>query len=399
MDIALQQPVIETHAVLIALEALHQARSLGAEHPLAHFVSLSDAWTPPFPVESVLASDVRIFDGLCRIIEQGLTASRSFHNMTAIKPLPDKARALEALRDDFRCGSMELEAWSLLYYRYVCVQLDLSLDQIARLVGQTKRTLHRRQQHGLLRLTQTLVRSERLVRAQRLQWTLRTQLPSVFPPALVGRDLELALMLKALGASRGPRHVLLYGASGVGKSTLALAAAHRLIDQAAIRAVIWLQRPPRVWWELAQTITNQLGVLWSGSDADLSHLLHSTNILVILDNAQAIIDNPDLVTKLRHFLSAAHLIVCAEVCPVSDVGIAYLRVPELGREAALTVFEQQTLCLNLADEAQLLDQFDQLYAELGGNPGAIHTALVAGRRSGATVISATGSPSMASIGN
>lgn len=77
--------------------------------------------------------------------------------------LPESVRldvALADLKQDFRVGSPELEGWSLLHYRYVRVDLALEWPQIAAVTAQHERTLRRRVQLGLHRLTYALIAAE-----------------------------------------------------------------------------------------------------------------------------------------------------------------------------------------------------------------------------------------------
>jgi hypothetical protein len=219
---AVDCPAIDVPSVMAALEALRQGRSLASGHPLAHFLSLYDPSADMLLVEDNLASDIRIFDGLSRVIQQHVARCRQFHHQSNATPAQDKDMALEALCQDFRHHSVELEAWSLLYYRYVCVNLSLALDEISALVGQNKRTLHRRQQFGVQRLTHELVRLERQSRCQHQQYVLRARLPATRPPFLIGRDHPLESALRQLHQPQSPRHLILYGAPGVGKSAIVL---------------------------------------------------------------------------------------------------------------------------------------------------------------------------------
>ncbi len=377
---------IATKTVRATLGALRQARPLGADHPLALWRCLWDA-PGDLPIENTVASDLRIFEGLSRVITERLTVYRTFYGLSGAEPARSRQAVLKAITSDFYCNSAELEAWSLLYHRYVCLELDLSLEALSNLVSQTRRTLQRRQQLGVLRLTQELIRRERAARRRRRGQVLRARLPSSRAPFLVGRDREADLALRMLNETTSPRHLALYGAPGVGKTALALALAHCLIQQTDLGHVIWIEQPPSVWTDLPGFIACQLGA--AGDEGGrLALQLQEMNALVVIDNAQAVVENMTLVAALRRQLSAARLIVCIERLPVQDFGMAYLHIPELDREAAFEAFEWQVSRLKAAQWPSMIEQFDTLFADLGGNPGALRAALIAGRRYRASAIGA-----------
>jgi hypothetical protein len=97
-----------------------------------------------------------------------LLTDRIIHELSHLRwvyqlTLPEVAcleTALTDLKQDFRVGSPELEAWSLLHYRYVRVDLALEWPQIAAVTAQHERTLRRRVQLGLHRLSHVLIATE-----------------------------------------------------------------------------------------------------------------------------------------------------------------------------------------------------------------------------------------------
>jgi len=148
-------------------------------------------------------------------------------------------QALAMLHEDFMAANKELEAWSLLYHRYVRIDLDLSLQAVSRLVGQSIRNLNRRQSLGLTRLLSHMARQQVRFGRRQHKEILRTALPCAIPPHLVGRDPILRRATTQLVA--GPmRHLLIYGLPGIGKSSFACTLAHCLIDEVDLDHVIWL---------------------------------------------------------------------------------------------------------------------------------------------------------------
>src|SRR5258707_15897614 len=137
--IALQAVELEVAAVQEALSALRQALPLRADHPLATFLSVQDQALAA-ALSGRAVAELCIAETLSARICCQLKRHRVLHNPRRFRLAPSQ----RDLQRDFQAESPELEGWSLLYFRYVCVELDLSIEQIAGLVGQTRRTLQRR---------------------------------------------------------------------------------------------------------------------------------------------------------------------------------------------------------------------------------------------------------------
>jgi hypothetical protein len=131
---------------------------------------------------------------------------------------------------------------------------------------------------------------------------------------------------------------------------------------------------------LGAAIAWQLGHARSGGFNDLTVYLQEADTLIVVDNAQTILDSTQALASLQRLLASARLILCAERLPRHDTGMACLLIPELNREMAFQVFEHQLTGFTLTRPACSSEQFTSLFADVGGNPGALRAALVAGRR-------------------
>jgi Cdc6-like AAA superfamily ATPase len=309
-------PILEVEAVRLALEAMRQAEPLGAAHPLARFISLCRTDTPT----SSAALDALIFRSLAKLIRKRLNQHRSLYGLATALPHKDS----QAAGLDFQVGNTELEAWSVLYYRYVRVDLDLSLDQLEAITQQDRRTLHRRQSKGIARLTHDLIRRELRARARQRKAALRAQLPLPYAPQLIGRAELMASALAWLNAPRPPRHLILSGAPGVGKSALALALAHRLIEEDIIQRVVWIARPHN----LVEQIAVELGL---APDPDgslarqviLSTYLQRVDTLVVIDDAQELVEDARTLAAMLQTLGAARLLICASSPSTPGLRLGY----------------------------------------------------------------------------
>jgi tetratricopeptide (TPR) repeat protein len=372
-------PILEVEAVRLALEAMRQAEPLGAAHPLARFISLRRTDTPT----SSAALDALIFRSLANLIWKRLNQHRGLYGLAAALPHKDSQDA----RLDFQPGNTELEAWSVLYYRYVRVDLDLSLDQLEAITQQDRRTLHRRQSKGIARLTHDLVRRELRARARQRKAALRAQLPLPYAPQLIGRADLMASALVWLNAPRPPRHLILSGAPGVGKSALALALAHRLIDEDIIQRVVWVARP----YNLLEQIAVELGL---APDPDgslarqviLSTYLQRVDTLVVIDDAQELVEDARTLPAMLQTLGAARLLICASSPDMLHLlDLPCLHVPELDPVASLELLARESA---RSRKTRSEEHLSQIYREVGGNPRGLRLAVAAGRHYSPQPISA-----------
>lgn len=354
------RPFIKLESVADALDAMRQARPLGSKHPLTNFLSLRG-----FTVEhgENAATDAAIFATLSATIRRRVSHYRQRHGLGFA---PDDSGMLRA---DFTVGSRELEAWSILYYRYVRVDLDLSVEQIKRMANQSLRTLSRRQHAGLVRLAHTLARREMRVRKQHKKAWLRANLPRARPVELLGRE---ALLDQAFAYLSGaPRHVLLHGPPGIGKSVLALALAHRAIEAFDIQNLAWLDHVDPDPSCLLETVVLRLGV----AGTELSVYLQMVDTLVVLDHMNGIARQPDFGRVLA-VLAPARLIICAHDWLPDLQDLARIAIEPLDHEAALALLEREAQKRRIEDD----DLLNRMYHDLGGNPAALLRAIRAGRR-------------------
>lgn len=362
--------VLSARSLHQALEAWRQARPLPPQHPLAQFMTLRyrlglGGLSADIPPEMVITFS------LAEIIRHRLNQHREAYCLTPASAYHQRRVALQAFGDDFRWANAELEAWSLLYYRYVRVDLNLSLGQMSHIICQTGRTLHRRLRLGISRLSYTLIKRELQLRRRQRKAALRLQLPAMAPPALLGRDLPIEQGNAALSSNERPRHLLIYGAPGVGKTAVALRIAHRLIAEAPLRSVVWISSPqPSLAW-LKQEIAARVG----GSADELPFYLQREDSLVILDSAQPILEDSSLFAELCQVLTTARLILIADRRPQA-FELASVQLSDLTQEDTFILVERLHSPKCRVDSVAYLSQ---LFQDLGGNPKALRMAVQAGR--------------------
>ena len=91
-----------------------------------------------------------------------------------------------------------------LYYRYVRTDKDLTMQQIATMVGQDERTMRRRHRLGIARLTRLLVSLEQEHRRLDLLQRLRMALPTAHAPSLIGTETLFVAAWRVLTGDLAP---------------------------------------------------------------------------------------------------------------------------------------------------------------------------------------------------
>ncbi len=373
------RPLLYDKATEQALDAIRSGGYLSAAHPLQLFLNIQSTLATPYALRGDAAVQIAIFDHLKNVIAERLGTLRQPYEL----PCPDSTCADTHLIADFRQNNAELEAWSLLYYRYICVDRDLSMQQLAALTQQDARTLRRRHQTGITRLTAELVRREQQTRQTEVARRLRLALPVSMPPTLHGVESSLATALHILTAGDPPRHLVLHGPSGIGKTALARLVADRLIETRQIDDLLWVDLPSSIpsQMSLVHSFIQRLGI-YLAADEDpvwtLRAYLLSHRTLIILDSAESLLEasGPEAsdVSFLLALLDAAHLILTSAVYPAPSLWCYTISLPGLTRDQALDWLEQ--VLPQASDHAPAwADRFEQVWQTVGGNPMLLRTLL------------------------
>jgi hypothetical protein len=146
------------------LDAIRNARSLPPT-PLATFTAIQELHVAQCASGISVSVEYTIVQWISERIWAGLIHQRSQVGMQSQASERGEMReaALAHLRQDFGQGSVELEAWSLLYYHYVRMDLDLDWRQVEALFIRMT-ALCAAVWRGLKRLVAWLLESEERVR-------------------------------------------------------------------------------------------------------------------------------------------------------------------------------------------------------------------------------------------
>lgn len=227
---------IDSRSVRVALCHLGRDRAPGAG-PLAELTVVRGRLRAAgFPADAA-ARGFEVGRLLSEVVERELWLRRRHVGLPR-----ERAGDAASIRADFATGHVELEALSAIYHLYVRSDLALGLDAFVRLLGDRhRRTVQRRLEHGVALVVHRLRELERdaELAARRDRCIARLPSPPDDPVGIEGLADRLAEAL----AARGGRPLALGGIGGVGKTTVARAAALRLIEDGRIGDVRWIRAP------------------------------------------------------------------------------------------------------------------------------------------------------------
>jgi len=367
-----------------ALEKLRQAEPLG-DTPLRNLVCVRSHAEEGSPTPTPTALESALGELLTQLIEDNLRRLRRIERLP-LSPPATRQDELEALRADFARGNTELEAWSALYYRYVRVDLSLRVQDMAHALNADTRHVRRRLAHGCRRLAGLVSRLERAAREANHRLWMRTRLPSLAPCLLFGRKTLLADLIAALSDPTATPAVGLIGPGGMGKTTLAHAAAWASIEQGAFLNVAWLTlSEPTAYRALLAGLALALGYPhWAEYEPDdlesaLRVYLMQTPTLIVLEDLENLHDYPGMLGRLIGLAGTGRLMLTAQYYPPGEAPIQLLTIPPLARDDIASLISCHLRQRRIGRKAVRLDDepINCIYEVIGGNPLA--ALLVAGQ--------------------
>lgn len=372
--------LIEEGTIRDALERIRKSEPLG-DSPLRNLVLVWQRLESvgPLPVSSAI--DVAAREVLFGLIGDNLARLRRLEGL----PEPDDTRQaqLAALAADFTWNNIELEVWSALAYRFVYLDLNLLVQDIARHTTSDPRQIRRRLRRGVRRLAEELSAAESAARAEDRRLWRRLKLPPVGYARLFGVDATLADLVGRLTSPGPPWLVVLRGAGGLGKTTLAHAAMREVVEGEGFDDVAWVTlEEPASTPALLGRFARQLGYphLADESAGDLEQSLralsNATPTALVLDNADWLDDYPGGLDRLAALVEPGKLLLTVRHWPGSQTPAHVVTLDPLSREAVAELGRHEAEARGIAQAEHLsADALERLYAVMGGNPLAARLAV------------------------
>jgi hypothetical protein len=121
--------------------------------------------------------------------------------------------ACKQVAGDFRNGSEDLQAWSVIYHRYLCGS-TVSVNDMAKHAAVNPRQINRRERHGLRLLVEVLRSQEATEHAKLKQRTRGSYMQRPSTARLFGRETLVNAVVNLLTDPTGPLIVSLSGMGG-----------------------------------------------------------------------------------------------------------------------------------------------------------------------------------------
>ncbi len=313
------------------------------------------------------ANDLRMYAVkaiLCEIITDRLNHFRQMAGVSPLSPVVDRNAALQSIVEDSRSNNPEFVGWSLLYHRFVRVDLGISLNDFEQWSSIEGRTLRRYRQHAVTKLVDEMIQREWHARERHHRHRLRAKIPGRNGGRLIGRDDDLQRIFQTLSED-SLQTFQVSGAPGIGKTALLRTVAQGLIEQLDYDYVFWIEQAAT-----AQEIYNDIltEVLPQYASADLRELFQSWRFLVILDDCALQLEElNDVIEELAHTTT---LIAATHAQPLAHF-VHHVRLQELSADAAEELVHEY-YASSFAPDPISPQQMQHIWNRVGGNPSGLH---------------------------
>lgn len=293
--------MIDSMLVRAALDGLLYTVRGRTANPLENLWMIDQALLDPDhpPAQQGRAYELAVV--LTDIITTQLTLHRSANALPPPKGAQSRSEAMHQIATDSKTGNIEFIGWSWLYYRYVRIELAISIGDYEDAAVIEPRIRRRYRDHALRRLSQRLIEWEKEARYALRKQRLYARLPVTPPMRLFGRDRDLAALTHTL-THPAVQIVQINGEAGIGKTSLVREATRTLIEADRLAHLVWIDRPSSV-----ADVIDQVRQ-WIPSLFASEHIHISRSGLIVLDDLSAFTD--PLSELERVLMRIAPLQVC-----------------------------------------------------------------------------------------
>jgi tetratricopeptide (TPR) repeat protein len=362
------EPFISRESVRAVLEGM--LYPTGEESSSLEYLTLVDE----FLIENNIpfAENQRLF-AIRSLVSNLITHQLSSHRYNFGLPPADTGENLEQARHsiqaDVRQQSAELVGWSLLYYRYVRVDLNLTPANFSALTHTDERTLRRYQVNSIERLRDALTAQEAQIRSNRKRLHLLTALPNGRPVGMVGR-MELVRGVRHLLRDNLPAHLLVTGSTGIGKTSFAHLLLYEQIMADELDKIVWINGAESTTF--AEHYVRQ-SLLPDNSQMDIRDYLAGHRVVVVFDDIQELVEDIVSFQKLIMTLADASIIVIHTIYIALASNFKHILLPELTKDDTFAIAASSRS--TWANQEDLEDYVEDLWHITGGNPLAIKLAV------------------------
>ncbi len=370
------EPSLTPKTIREVLKKLGQYNQL-PETPLSEYVLIRQQLHRPENVKDSTAVARAVFDLVATIVTERFAALRQKHQRPHPQTETTIADYIAALRQDAASNNDILMAASSIYYQFLTPELGLGTEEIDAYFPVTDRTMQRKRDEFLELIRQDIIRQEIIARLQYRQKRCLLALPFNPITPLPSQEQTIRTALEQLLRTKA---VLLYGAKGIGKTTIALQVAKRSIEMLPISDVAWVELgssplSAATSDDLLRLICNSLHINYGNVSPQrafqsyLATVRQDEQVLLVLDNIDRWLE---AVLGTWALLSQCWLVVTADARHAHWSGSEISCKPIAQREAKQLLQFLQAHFYPIKTAADDLDIIsDELYMLQQGNIGHI----------------------------
>ncbi len=303
-----------------------------------------------------------------------------------------KIEAFRQIAEDYARGNADLEAWSVLYYRYIAT-INASVDDLARAANVVPQQLRRRLNLGLALLLRTLQQKALTSNPPFSEGKRHLPLPETIK--VVGIAVFLNQLKSLYSDPDGPRMVSLEGIGGIGKT--ALARTFVALPEVALSwpTILWVSArqtsltddgrvipaddPAMTLEDISLRLAEQLNLFNLQGKTVVERLdglaiaLTNKRALVVIDNLETVNEYKQLIPALAKLAGSSRFLVTTRQTLRSFPYVRVIPLNEMTREVAFDFLKSELERRGRSSTIDL-EQFSQLYETIGGIPLALKLA-------------------------
>ena len=213
-----------------------------------------------------------------------------------------------------------------------------------------------------------------------------SRLPSPSSPKLFGVDEKIAILVDELLKPQEPWLTAVMGIGGIGKTSLALAVAKKLVREFCFENVVWVRLEPggmKQSFESPEMLRNHLVLaldekLWPESRGGstpqqrltrVRHALKKQRILVVVDNIESAMEATVVVECLNNWRDPSKFLLTSRFRPQGAFDVSLNQLPPAVATEMVRYYLRQAKVIGA--EAVTEADMDAIYQHTGGNPQAL----------------------------
>jgi hypothetical protein len=288
----------------------------------------------------------------------------TLHNSRSKTPFDEKVsfdQHLLFIKEAAASGSQSLTGLAFIYYRFVRVEFDISVELFKQQTHISRRNLQRHRGVAIQQITQRLIQEEWACRSRFVKRRLYAILPTVTPVSLIGKDDAWREAVAILNKDSSPLF-LITGVLGCGKTTFVQELVRWQIDH-GLQRIIWINRPHSINAVL-KAVEEQL--FYEGHHIRLREYFLMYQTTIVIDEISALSSN-EIDKLLQSFTGAT----------VYLVNVMPLELYQTVKYLALRNFNQEEIVIFLQSlkVEPHVEWVTMLERTTGGNPFAIKLLL------------------------